>query len=222
RLHRGLDAVERGMGHVNEHPEPVHVANHVAPEGGEATVAWRFRLDVPQLVHPIVDELDRANATRVRLLDAIEPPFEEVAALHGQDRRRPRLVPRPLEVRHALDERELPARDAAPPGLELRVRGLVQLTRLRLALGVDLSLRARPGPVNYWWACVVGPLAGVAALTFAERLCSLHRACRGGRRTACTRSSTQHPKRSRTPWRCSTSIATRRRCSRVARAWCRS
>src|SRR6266498_4108414 len=99
RLCRRPDAVHRRVGHVDEHPQPVHLADHVAAERGEAAVPRRLGLDVAQLVDPVVHQLDRADPAIVGLLDTVEPALEEIAALDGQDGGGSPAAPRVLEIR---------------------------------------------------------------------------------------------------------------------------
>jgi hypothetical protein len=47
-------------------------------------VHHRLGLDIAELVHPIVHELEGLNAPVEGLLHAVHPPLEEVAALHGE------------------------------------------------------------------------------------------------------------------------------------------
>jgi hypothetical protein len=77
--HRGPDPGEREVSHVDDHAEAVHLADHVEAEGGEAAMARRVRLDISQLVDPVVGELDGADAAVVGFLHALDLPFEKVA-----------------------------------------------------------------------------------------------------------------------------------------------
>ena len=77
RVHRAFDHRVGRVGEIDEHPEPVHLDNHLAAEARETVVERRLRLDVAELVDPVVDQLDRPHAALVRLADVGQPPLAE-------------------------------------------------------------------------------------------------------------------------------------------------
>ena len=145
RLRRHLDGAPHvafgGVGEIDEHAEAVHLPHHVPAERRETAVDGRRGLDVAQLVHAKVDELEHALAALVRLLDTLVAPLEEVAAFGGHDRRALTSFSRRLQVGGRLDQGEPAAVDRGQqrclgaPGMR------VQLAGLRRARDVDVLAR---------------------------------------------------------------------------------
>src|SRR6266849_9268976 len=76
RLGHPAHDVQGSVSDIDHDAETIHLAHGCAAERREPTVHGRLGLDVAELVHPIVHELEGADPPVEGLLHAVHPAFE--------------------------------------------------------------------------------------------------------------------------------------------------
>ena len=125
--------------------------HHGPPEVGETVVHGILRLDVTELVDPVVHERERRDALAVRLGDSLPLALEEVAALAREEHGRLARRVGAIEVGRGHGDRCLLAVDQGPqPGELLSVTG-VGLARFEGPAGVEAAIgcRSQHGQVGH-------------------------------------------------------------------------
>ena len=138
---RALHQVEAAVRHVDHDAERIAAPDHFCAEVGQATLLGWLRLDVAQLVRPIVRELELAQLPAlIRLVETLDLAVEPVAAFRRHDHRWPARPRRP-QIRGCLDDRHrLVAHQLVKLG-ELGLAEIVELAGTRITDRPDAATR---------------------------------------------------------------------------------